>query len=353
MLVAEPNGASGIELPAINQVVVPMGQKPTRVKLGPLNGQIDPGLDAMLGGTTAQPNTSVSRMTLQAATRRVISGDLVLLPVWLVKAANVANLNLELTYDPNVVRPEGAIGKGNLLDNALFTPNANERGKVRLGFAQTSGFSGTGTAMNMPLRAVGKPGDRTRLDLIVTTINDPAGGVLTIDKIPGEIVILNPDGTLPGTTAPPSSGAPPSVTPSGTNPPTSAAPPGGIPRGDCDGDAAVSEVDALCAMEMSTQVRPAKPIMDVDRSNDVTSRDAVIILQRARWENRGDTTERGYDEDWNHSRGHRHRGARVLGAISVGGRSIDRRERPRWSTNSIRNTSHLQLDRGLECPIRH
>ncbi len=60
--------------------------------------------------------------------------------------------------------------------------------------------------------------------------------------------------------------------------PTTAA--SGIP-GDCDGDSRVTESDALCALEMSTQLRLVNLNMDMDKSGDVTSRDVVILLQGA------------------------------------------------------------------------
>lgn len=209
--------------------------------------------------TGGEPNTNVSRMTLQAAKRSVIEGQTALIPVWLVKANNVANINYELTYNGAVAKIEGNPSKGNLLDNALFSANAKDSGILRAGLAQTSGLSGTGTVTNIPFRAVGKPGDRTTLELKVTTVNDPNGGVPQIDRINGEIVILNQDGTLPGGGGGGS---------------------GEIPRGDCDGDRKLTESDALCALEMSVQLRPALAIMDMDGNGAIDSRDAVIILQR-------------------------------------------------------------------------
>ena len=145
-------------------------------------------------GSDGQPNTGVTNMTIQAARRRVIAGELVLVPVWLIKAGNVANLNFHLSYDANVVKSEGAATKGDLLDNALFSVNPNQSGSMLSGFAQTSGLAGTGTVLNIPFRAIGNPGDRTQLNVSVTTINDPGGAVLPIDKIAGEIVIYNKDG---------------------------------------------------------------------------------------------------------------------------------------------------------------
>jgi hypothetical protein len=51
--------------------------------------------------------------------------------------------------------------------------------------------------------------------------------------------------------------------------------------GDCDGDGRVTELDARCALEMSVRLAPVQMAADMDDSNDVTSRDAVVILQRA------------------------------------------------------------------------
>ena len=155
---------------------------------------------------SSQPNTAVAGMTIQAARRSVIAGDLVLVPVWLVKGANVANLNLQLTYDANVIRPEGSVIKGNLLDNTLFTPNSAQSGIIRVAFAQTTGIAGTGTVVNVPFRAAGKPGDRSPVNLTVTSINDPNGGVPSIATISGEIVIVGTDGRVPGGSGPGASG---------------------------------------------------------------------------------------------------------------------------------------------------
>ena len=217
---------------------------------------------------SGEPNTNVSGMTIQAAKRSVIEGQTVLIPVWLIKANNVANINYEITYNGSVVRIEGKPSKGNLLDNALFSANPNDSGILRAGFAQTSGLSGTGTVTNIPFRAVGRPGDRTTLEIKVTTINDPNGGVPQIDRINGEIVILNQDGTLPGGGSGGGSGG------------SGGGSTGAIPRGDCDGDSKLTESDALCALEMSVQLRPVLAIMDMDGNGTIDSRDAVIILQR-------------------------------------------------------------------------
>jgi hypothetical protein len=246
--------------------------------------------------TAAQPNTAVPRMTLQAAQRYVVAGDTVLAPVWLVGSENLANLNFSVSYDPEVLQPVGDALKGNLLDNALFRANASQSGRILVGVAQTTALSGTGTIVNIPFRVVGKPGDSSPLLLNVTALNDPNGGNLDMDRINGAIVVVNEDGTLPpgpggggsnggtgsgtnqGNGGGTNSGAGGGSTGGGASGPIA---PGGIQQGDCDGSGLVNELDALCALEMSTGIRTVRLFMDVDNSGDVTSRDTVIILQRA------------------------------------------------------------------------
>ena len=114
-------------------------------------------------------------MLLEAEKREVASGESVLVPVWLKNAADVANMNFTISYDPSVANLESELTKGNLLSNALFSSNPRQSGLIRVGLAQTSGLSGTGTVAYLPFKAVGRPGSRTPLRLAVTTINSFLG----------------------------------------------------------------------------------------------------------------------------------------------------------------------------------
>lgn len=246
-------------------------------------GAITPGCTLPDDTTVPQPDTDVSGMTLQAAQRYVVANDTVLVPVWLIKGQNLVNLNFQIGYDPAVIQPAGDIAKGNLLDNTLFKANATQSGNVLVGLAQTNALSGTGTVLNIPFKAVGKPGDVSPLLLDVTTINDPNGGILPISLIAGQITIVNPDGTLPpvdGGTNGGSNGGSNGGTGTGANGGAGNGGNGGIQQGDCDGDGHLTELDALCALEMSTAIRTPRLFLDMDGDGSVTSRDAVILLQR-------------------------------------------------------------------------
>ena len=190
----------------------------------------------------------VSRMTLQAGQREAMEGRLVYAPIWLINGTDVANINFTVGYDPAVVAPGGAPIRGDLLDDALFSANTGVPGLVRVALVQPSGITGAGVVAYIPFRTVGKPGDRTALDIAVSTINDPDGTVLAIDRMDGQILIVSADG---------------------------------VASNDCDGDGVLTEVDALCALQMSVQSTPEQSTLDLDADGQVTSRDSVIILQRA------------------------------------------------------------------------
>jgi hypothetical protein len=237
------------------------GPVPSNLQCGASNNPVPPtgpGSSTGTGATNttlpmppfgqAEPYPNTPGMAIQAAQRQVGVGELVDVPVWLIKGNNVANINYELTYNANVARPEGTIRKGYLLDNALFSVNPNTSGIIRVGFAQATGINGTGPVTYIPFRATGKVGDRTPLSLAVTTINNPTGATLAIDRIPGEIVIVGPGVLTPG---------------------------------DCAGDGGpLTMFDAMCALQMSVKLISTRLVMDLDRSGDVTSRDAAIIAQK-------------------------------------------------------------------------
>lgn len=195
---------------------------------------------------TAEP-AAVSAMTLQIGKRRVPQGQTITVPVWLLKAQSVANMNFNVRYDPAVASAAAGGVKGNLLDRALFELNPGESGTARVGFAQNSDLSGDGTVAQLVFQATGAAGARTPLTLEVTTISGAAGGQPAIALIHGEILVVGPDGQIPG---------------------------------DADGDGQVTARDAGDALKMSVRLVPVKMVCDVDGDRQVTSTDARLILAK-------------------------------------------------------------------------
>lgn len=194
---------------------------------------------------------AVERFTVQAGVRRVRRGEAVLIPVLMLKAERVANINYELSYDPSVARLDDGdrpVRAGSFLEGTLFQANPNIRGVVKVGLAGRVGHTGTGTITWLRFIAQGAPGTSTALRLTVTTVNAEDGTVLPVDLIHGRIEIIRPEDAL---------------------------------AGDCDGSGRLDEGDALCALQVSVQLRPETSGLDVDGNPGVTSRDAAVILQRA------------------------------------------------------------------------
>lgn len=62
------------------------------------------------------PDPTVDKLTLQAPEFQLLKGQEVQVPIWLLQAKNVANMNWTLTYDTRVAVAEALVTKGNLLE---------------------------------------------------------------------------------------------------------------------------------------------------------------------------------------------------------------------------------------------
>ncbi|MEX0704373.1 MAG: cohesin domain-containing protein [Planctomycetales bacterium] len=196
------------------------------------------------GGGTG--GTGTGRI-LEAERRVVAPGNAVVVPVRLLNPDGVANMNFEVAYDPQVVRPLGAPTRGSLLGSrALFEVNTSEHGRIRIGFAQQTGLSQSGIVAQLPFQAIGSPGERSPLTLTLVKSQDQSGADAPAQLIHGEIAILADDSN----------------------------------SCDCDGDGLLTVADAICSLQMSVGLRPKSNVMDADGDGDVTSGDAREILRR-------------------------------------------------------------------------
>jgi hypothetical protein len=252
---------------------------------------------------TGEPATT-TKLTFQAAQRRPTQGEIFQAPIWILNGADLRNLNVTLTYDPEVIEPaEPPMVPGNLMGGAAFETNFPNRlrGQNLAGFRSQSGLSapGAGTLVTFRFKAIGNVGDRTPLTLEVTTINRGASGERpAFDVIHGMVHIVGKRTPGDGTATPPRSPPPPSSgglagngggTGNGTGtgngagggaiPPPPATPP----------SSPLTMADALLALKMSVKQIPENLVLDVTSDDPasgapdgkVTSRDAYVIAQRA------------------------------------------------------------------------
>src|SRR5262245_13623901 len=117
------------------------------------------------------PDPTVDKMTLQAPEFQLLKDQEVQVPIWLIQAKNVANMNFTLTFDTKVTVADALVTRGNLVEG-LFEYNPNEPGNFRFALAQTNGVNGTGTMAVLKFKAVGEPGTKTPLTLEVKKANE-------------------------------------------------------------------------------------------------------------------------------------------------------------------------------------
>jgi len=198
-----------------------------------------------------QPSKNTPGMALQGSQLRPPTGETINVVIWLIDPENVANMDLKISYNQNVLKYVGAdddILWGNLMDNVASQLNSKESEGILLGFATTEGLKETGTLVTLPFSVIGDTGEGTQIDLKVTSINDPEGKVLPIDRIPGLVNIIPVEELVPG---------------------------------DGNYDRCLEGVDAMQALKMSVDLIPEKKNLDVVGNDGVNSRDAVVILQNS------------------------------------------------------------------------
>ena len=157
-------------------------------------------------------------------------------------------MNFSVVYDPSVAVPAEDAERGDLLTgDAIFRANPNQSGRILFGFARRAGLDRTGTVAVVPFRVVGQPGDVTLLTLDEIETQGAGGESLPIGLEHGEIRIVRE-----------------------------------AVKGDCTGDGVVDAADAMCALEISVELRPTMAQMDVDENGKVTSGDARQILSNVR-----------------------------------------------------------------------
>lgn len=204
-------------------------------------------------GQAAQPGRPTSLpprgMVIRTDERTAMSGETIMIPVYLQRGQGVANMNFTVAYDARVARAEGRILKGNLVDaNTQFEANPAEVGIVRVGFARGNDLrSFDGTLANIPFRVTGKPGDRTPLTVSVLAVNGADGSRPAIATLHGEIVVVDERGGVPGSTT---------------------------------GKSELTPADALNALKMSVRLIPEDLRADINQDGRVMSDDARLILQR-------------------------------------------------------------------------
>jgi len=203
-------------------------------------------------------------MVLVAPDLIVPKGNRVLVPVRLLRAKDVLNMDFELTYLPEIVAARPEVERGSLVAN-ISEYKLTRPGLFKFNFAQLAPINNDGAVAGFRFDAIGPGRSQTPLNLSVHTVNDPRGTRLPITTIKGSITIYDPNDL------------------NDPNNPRSPNPPGGStnPRlqPTCSGTGRQTMADAQCCLQMSVGLTRESLHMDLDNSGNVNSRDAVIVMQ--------------------------------------------------------------------------
>ena len=190
----------------------------------------------------------VMLMTLAMNDYKVKQGQEVFAPVFLQNPTNVNNMDWVVNYDSKIAQlVEPSVLEGNI-PMLAFRANPAQLNRILLGFAEHKPINTGGQLARLRFKAIGAPGTRTPLTLEVKTISDPQLRHLPIKLIHGSIEIVKDDLARL--------------------------------KGSCCGQPKLVIEDAICALEMSVELRPVDLIMDMDNNGLVNSDDAAIIARQ-------------------------------------------------------------------------
>ncbi|MFA5746576.1 MAG: cohesin domain-containing protein [Candidatus Paceibacterota bacterium] len=204
------------------------------------------GTDTAVTGNATSQNTNEACKDgtgLYISNLTVASGRKLSVPVMACNVKNLANMDLEISYDPAMLAFESA-EKGSLNSSSMFQGNSKD-GKVKISFAAVSGFNGNGSIAYINFLVSGSSGNTCDLKPVVSSAKDSGAADIAIKTASGKFTV------------------------------------GKSAAGDCDGDGLVSARDALAALQMAVEKISADLCYDINGDGKVDSSDAREILKKA------------------------------------------------------------------------
>ena len=217
------------------------------------------GPNAVTQTTTATPTTQPNNAGTSSTTaklcvpgapyayiedRTVDTGKEVTIPVIMCNAADLANMDLSITYKTSVLTFKDA-EKGSLNANSLLESNEKTTGTIMISFAGNQGTSGDGSIAILSFGVTGSSGESSQISGTVNSASSSSGSQVSVNVQPGSFTV------------------------------------GSGQKGDCDGDGIVSSRDALAALQMSVEKIALDLCYDVTGDGKVDSSDAREILKKA------------------------------------------------------------------------
>ncbi len=202
---------------------------------------------SIIGSGIPSGTTSSDKTILFTESRSMPPNETVEIPIQMVNARDIRNMDLIVRYNPSVLSAVSAV-TGSFTSDSLFESNILD-GEVRIAFVDTDGFSGNGSVAVITFNVTGDPGDYTTITLEASA-NDVNDNTVDIEIINGVFTVEDPNSM-------------------------------DLLKGDCNGDGMISSIDALLALEMYVGKIEENLIGDMNNDGKVTSLDAAKILEEA------------------------------------------------------------------------
>lgn len=233
-------------IPIIDYIVPEMGSYyDTDLVFGEFNyGGLTGFYGNILGNQSENPSGyTIEGTVLSMENGQGSAGQIVQLPIRILNAENIGNMDISLSFDSSVLSAS-SLTTGAITSDSLFVHNIDD-GIINISLVDDAGISGNGSIAVITFDVIGLEGDASSIVLSVDA-NDVNGAEVDIEIMNALFSVEDEDAL----------------------------------KGDVNGDGKINSADALLALKMAVGIIEENLIADMNDDGEVTSIDAAEILDK-------------------------------------------------------------------------
>jgi hypothetical protein len=233
-------------IPIIDYIVPEMGSYyDTNLVFGEFNyGGLTGFYGNILGNQSENPSGyTIEGTVLSMENGQGSAGQTVQLPIRILNAENIGNMDISLSFDSSVLSAS-SLTTGAITSDSLFVHNIDD-GIINISLVDDAGISGNGSIAVITFDVIGLEGDASSLVLSVDA-NDVNGAEVDMEIMNALFSVEDEDAL----------------------------------KGDVNGDGKINSADALLALKMAVGIIEEDLIADMNDDGTVTSIDAAEILDK-------------------------------------------------------------------------